>query len=41
MSLFKIQNYSKPEPAKIVYGGGKNKSEENIIKNVKNVFNQK
>ena len=32
MNLFKTIDYSKPEPAKTVYEGGKKQSEENILK---------
>ena len=32
MSPFKTKDYSKPEPAKTVYWGGKKQPEENIIK---------
>ena len=38
MCLYKIQNYSKPEPVKIVQGGGKKQSEGNIIKSIRNLF---
>ena len=38
MSLFKSKDYSKPEPVKTVYGGGKKQSEENIIKSIRNLF---
>ena len=31
MSLFKTKDYSKPEPVKTVYGGGKKQAEEKII----------
>ena len=32
LNFFKTKDYSKPEPAKIVYGGGRKQSEENIFK---------
>ena len=35
MSLFKTKDYSKPEIVKTVHGGGKKKSEENIIKSIR------
>ena len=38
MSPFKTKDYSKPEHVKIVYGGGKKQSEENIIKSIRNFF---
>ena len=38
MSLFKSKDYSKPEPVKTMYGGGKKQSEENIIKSIRNLF---
>ena len=38
MSLFKSKDYSKPEPVKTVYGGGKKQSEENIIRSIRNLF---
>ena len=38
MSLFKTKDYSKPEPVKAVYGGGKKQSEENITKSIRNLF---
>ena len=38
MSRFKTKDYSKPEHVKIVYGGGKKQSEENIIKSIRNFF---
>ena len=41
MSLFKTKDYSKPEPVKTVYGGGKKQSKENIIKSIRNLFKLK
>ena len=41
MSLFKTKDYSKVEPVKTVYGGGKKQSEENIIKSIKSLFKLK
>ena len=41
MSLFKTKDYSKPEPVKTMYGGGKKQSEENIIKSIRNLFKLK
>ena len=41
MSLFKTKDYSKPEPVKTVYGGGKKRSEENIIKSIRNLVKLK
>ena len=41
MSLFKTKDYSEPEPAKTVYGGGKKQSEENIIKSIRKLFKLK
>ena len=41
MSPFKTKDYSKPEPVKIVYGGEKKQSKENIIKSIRNLFNLK
>lgn len=50
MSLFKTQDYSKPKHVKTAYGSGKKPSklriqkqseEENIIKNIKNLFQLK
>ena len=35
------KNYSKPKRVKTVYGGGKKKSKENIIKSIKNLFKLK
>ena len=39
MSLFKTKDYSKP--VKTVNGRGKKESEENIIKNIRNLFKPK
>ena len=41
MSLFNTKDYSKVEPVKTVYGGGKKQSEENIIKSIKSLFKLK
>ena len=41
MSLFKTKDYSKVDPVKTVYGGGKKQSEENIIKSIKSLFKLK
>ena len=41
MRLFKTKYYSKPEPVKTAYGGGKKQSEENIIKRIRNLFKLK
>ena len=41
MSLFKTKDYSKPELFKTVHGSGKKESEENIIKNTRNLFKLK
>ena len=41
MSLFKTKGYIKPEPVKTVYGDRKKKSEENIIKSIRNLFKLK
>ena len=50
MSLFKTQDYSKPKHVKTAYGSGKKPSklriqkqseEENIVKNIKNLFQLK
>ena len=41
MSLFKTKYYSKSERVKTVYGGGKKKSKETIIKNIRNPFKLK
>ena len=38
MSLFEIKDYSKPEHVKILYGDGKKQLEENITKNIRNLF---
>ena len=38
MSLSKTKDYSKSERVKNVYGGLKKKSEENIIKSIRNLF---
>ena len=38
MTLFKTKGYSKPEPVKTVYGGGKKQLEGNIIKSIRNLF---
>ena len=38
---FKTKNYSKPDPVKIMYGGGEKKSEENIIKSKRNLLKLK
>ena len=38
MRLFKAKDYSKAGPFKIVYRGEKKRSEENIIKNIRNFF---
>ena len=38
MSLFKTKDYSKSEPVKKVYGGGKKQFEENITKSIRNLF---
>ena len=37
MSLFKTKDYSKPKRVKTVNGGGKKQSEEDIIKNIRNL----
>ena len=41
MGLFKIKTYSKPKRAKIMYGGTKKQSDENIIKSIRNLFKLK
>ena len=41
MSLFNTKDYSKVEPVKTVYGGGKKQYEENIIKSIKSLFKLK
>ena len=41
MSIFKTKDYSKPEPVKTVYVGGKKQLEENIIKSIRNLFKLK
>ena len=41
MSLFKTKDYIKPKCVKTVYGRGKKKSEENIIKSIRNLFKLK
>ena len=41
MSLFKTKGYSKWKLVKTVYWDGKKKSEENIIKSIKNLFKLK
>ena len=41
MSLFKTKGYSKRKLVKTVYWDGKKKSEENIIKSIKNLFKLK
>ena len=41
MSLYKTKFYSKPEPVKILQGGGKKQSEENIIKGIRNLYKVK
>ena len=41
MSFFKTKDYSKPEPVKTVYVGGKKQSEENIVKRIQNLFKLK
>ena len=37
----KNKNYSKSEPVKTMYGGGKKQLEENIIKSIRNLFKLK
>ena len=41
MNLFKTKHCSKPERVKTVYLGGRKQSEENIIKNTRNLFKLK
>ena len=41
MSLFKTNDYSKPEHVKTVYGDGRKQSEKNIIKSIRNIFKLK
>ena len=41
MSFFKTKDYSKPEPVKTVYVGGKKQSEENVVKRIRNLFKLK
>ena len=41
MGLFKIKDYYKPEPVKIVYGNGNKQLEENIFKSIRNLFKLK
>ena len=41
MSLFKIKDFCKPEPVKIVYGNGNKQLEENIFKSIRNLFKLK
>ena len=36
--VFKTKDYSKPEPIKSLYGGGKKQSEGNISKSIRNLF---
>ena len=40
MSLFKTKDYSKLKRAKIVYGGGKKQSEENLTRSIWNFLNK-
>ena len=41
MNLFKTTNYSKPERVKTVYGRGKKKFEEKLMKSIRNLFKLK
>ena len=41
INLFKSKDCSKPECVKTVYLGGRKQSEENIIKNIRNLFKLK
>ena len=41
MNLFKTTDYSKSECVKTVYGSGKEQSEENIVKSIRNLCKQK